>query len=359
MTVEHRWDRQAEEANSEKKGSTGIDELIRLFAVTEMDVMGIRKTEFAYKKVIPRGHMIAIAGLPGAGKTTIMEFVAARISGTVLYINGDISASDIPEAKNRATTGGYKLLAPDIKFGRSMDDIILRLSDLSQSETDLADVTIIIDTLKKITEVISKGASATMYKMLRSLTGRGATVICLSHCNKYPDQNGWPMYEGTSDLRSDFDELALLHAHKGDYGEVTASLYWADQGCPWAKARAFVQPQSWLIDVEENRTVSELDEWVDTVSLGKERHEAMQTADVIREVHSVLMRHGPMNQTDILERLKNVHGERIVKRVLRRQEGVAWNITQGEHNARIHEAIPDAEIPAPKVVRWEDQLRKK
>ena len=96
--------------------------------------------------------------------------------------------------------------------------------------------------------------------MLRSLTGRGATVICLGHCNKYPDAQGYPIYEGTGDLRSDFDELALLHGTKGNYGEVTTSLYWSEQGWSSGKSRAMVQPITWLIDVEDNREVSVSDE---------------------------------------------------------------------------------------------------
>jgi ABC-type Na+ transport system ATPase subunit NatA len=201
-----------------------IDSMISDYAVTEADVAGIKETAFLYKQVLPRGHMIAIVGLPGSGKTTVLEFIASQINGKVLFITADISVGDIPEARRRAIKGGYTLICPDIKVGKSMDDIISDLTALSRSNADLTDNVLIIDTLKKLTEVISKGASATIYKMLRALTVRGATVICLGHCNKYPDMQGWPVYEGTSDLRSDFDELALLHACKGDYGQVTVSL---------------------------------------------------------------------------------------------------------------------------------------
>ena len=322
-----------------------IDSMISDYAVTEADVAGIKETEFLYKQVLPRGHMIAIVGLPGSGKTTVMEFIASQISGTVLYVNADISAGDIPEARRRAVKGSYKLLAPDIKVDKSMDDIIHDLTALSRSDADLTDTVLIIDTLKKLTAVISKTASATIYKMLRALTGRGATVICLGHCNKYCDDQGWPIYEGTSDLRSDFDELALLHACKGDYGQVTVSLYWDEQGCPWAKARAFVQPQSWLIEREDNRAVTEKNEWVDTVEESKEKREAKQTADVIRMVHHYLMNHGPRKQGEIAKRLQVFHGERIIKRVLLRQDGKMWDITTGDHNAKIHTAIPDAPVP--------------
>jgi len=329
-----------------------IDSMISDYAITEADVKDIKETQFIYKRMIPRGHLIAIVGLPGSGKTTIMEFVCSKIEGNALYITADISAGDVPEARRRAIKGGYKLLCPDIKIGKSMDDIMADLAVLSRSDADLTDTVIVIDTLKKITEVIAKNKSANIYKMLRALTGRGATVICLGHCNKYPDSDGWPIYEGTSDLRSDFDELALLHAHKGDYGMVTSSLYWEAEGLPWAKARSFVESLSWSIDVEDGRLVTEENEWSDTVALSKEKREAMHTADVIREVHALLTLKGPLKQSDILQQLNGVHGERIIKRVLKRQQGKAWEIDKGEHNAQIHTAIAEASLPAPKVKLW-------
>jgi len=305
--TDHRWDKAIEEHAAGRVVT--VDSLIGNYGVTEADVKDIKETEFIYKRMIPRGHLIAIVGLPGSGKTTVMEFVCGRIEGTVLYITADISAGDIPEARRRAIKGNYTLMCPDIKVGKSMDDIMVDLTVLSRSDADLSDTVIVIDTLKKITEVIAKNKSANIYKMLRALTGRGATVICLGHCNKYPDSDGWPVYEGTSDLRSDFDELALLHAYKGDYGEVTTSLYWEADGCPWAKARSFVEGLSWFIDVEDNRKVVEAKEWTDTVAEGKEKREALQTADVIREVHALLTRRGPMKQGDIVDHLSGIHGE--------------------------------------------------
>lgn len=327
-----------------------VNDLVKIFGITGADVEGIKETEFLYKQVLPRGHLIAIAGEPGAGKTTVMEYVCGFIKGTVLYITADISAGDLPEAYRRATSGGYTLLAPDNKVGMSMDDVMVILARMSASDADLSDTTFVIDTLKKITDVINKHKAKDVYQTLRSLTGRGATVICLSHCNKYSDAQGWPIFEGTGDLRSDFDELALLHGMKGNYGEVTTSLYWREQGLPWGKSRAMVEPITWLIDVEDNRKVSVSDEWVDTVAESKEKREAMRTADVIREIYFTLTKNGSMNQTQIIESI--MHGERVIKRVLKTQAGKTWTVNKGDHNAYIYSAINGAELPKPKSVQW-------
>ncbi len=109
---------------------------------------------------------------------------------------------------------------------------------------------------------------------------------------------------------------------------------------------------TWTIDVEENRAVAESNEWVDTLQESKEKRESMRTADVIREVYFKLSRMGPMNQTNVIESMNGIHGERVIKRVLTAQVGKTWIVHKGEHNAYIYSHIPGAELPPPKSVKW-------
>ena len=321
------------------------------FRITKADVKGIKNMKFLYKQSLPEGHLIAIVGEPGCGKTTIMEFICARIKGDITYINDDIPKSSMPEAKLRADTGGYALVIPDQRIGESIESFMEMLYKFANSGEDLTGKVFIIDTLKKITKVNNKGDAVDTYKKLRLLTSRGATVICLGHCLKYRDDEGFPVYEGTADLQADFDELVLLHANTGDYGMVTTSLYWREQGWGPGKARAIVHPLSWTIDTENNRKVTELTEWVDTVVLGKENRQTLKSADVIIDIYKLLDKTGEMNKGDIVKNLKssNGHGSRIVNRVLDTQTGKFWSVQTGNHNAKLFTAIAGANIPAPSV----------
>ena len=149
--------------------------------------------------------------------------------------------------------------------------------------------------------------------------------------------------------QADFDELVLMHAVKGDYGVVTTSLYWAEQGWPFGKARAIVQPLSWTIDTENNRKVTELTEWVDTVELGKENRQTLKSADVIIDIYKLLVKTGEMKKGDIVTTLNRSHGERILRRVLDTHTGKFWTLRTGGHNAKLFTAIAGANIPAPTV----------
>jgi hypothetical protein len=153
----------------------------------------------------------------------------------------------------------------------------------------------------------------------------------------------------TSDLQADFDELVLLHAVKGDYGEVTTSLYWSEQDWPFAKARAIVQPLSWTIDTENNRKVTELTEWVDTVELGKDNRQTLKSADVIIDIYKLLDNTGEMKKGDIVATLNKSHGKRILRRVLDTQTGKFWSVRTGNHNAKLFTAIAGATLPASTV----------
>ena len=84
----------------------------------------------------------------------------------------------------------------------------------------------------------------------------------------------------------------------------------------------------------------------------KEFRERLQTSDVIREVYNLLLKHGQMTQADILQRLSGIHGQHVIRRVLKRQAGKTWNIEVGDNNKHLHEAIPGADLPAPKIMQW-------
>lgn len=196
------------------------------FQMTESEAAAIADPEWIVPNLVVRGHLIFIPAEPNGGKTTIFWHLAKGMTKdgySVNYVNADVAGADAKKFVQEAKESGVSLLLPDMKRGLSMQDVVTHLIDMNRNGGDFSGYVFIFDTLKKMTSVINKTASAELYKVLRGLTAKGMTVICLAHTNKYPGEDGKPVFEGTGDMRSDCDEMIYLIPQKHDDGSLTVS----------------------------------------------------------------------------------------------------------------------------------------
>ena len=242
--------------------------------VTEEIIQNIADAKFAWRQLIPQGHMIVFCAEANGGKTTLMVHISAEMSRDgyrVLYINADASASDIKYYKHHAMDYGYTLINPDLTNG-SADKVVDELRHLSTADSDFSKVVIILDTLKKFGDLMNKTKSKDFNSLLRTLTSKGMTVICLAHTNKYSDKDGKPMYEGTGDTRNDFDELIYLIPVRNPNGSTTVSTL-AD------KKRAAIVDESFSIDADREITV--LENCIDTLAIKEFQRHLAEDEEII------------------------------------------------------------------------------
>lgn len=242
--------------------------------VTEEIMEKINDAKFAWLDLIVQGHMSVVCAKANGGKTTLMVHAAGEMAAAgykVIYINADASASDIKHYAHHAKEFGYELINPDLTGG-TPEQIVQIFKDWTRSDSDFSSTVLILDTLKKFTDMMSKNHGKGFYSILRSLTAKGMTVICLAHTNKYDGQDGKPVFEGVGDLRNDFDELVYLVPVKNDDGTITISTL-------IDKSRAALKDQSFLIS--KDREVSLLPNHVDTLSLAQYQKSLVEDADVI------------------------------------------------------------------------------
>ena len=82
---------------------------------------------------------------------------------------------------------------------------------------------LIIDTVKKVADVMNKTDSSELGALARQYTAVGGTVVLISHTNKNKDSDGKPVYSGTSDILQDVDCGWVLSAEKQD-GETVVTF---------------------------------------------------------------------------------------------------------------------------------------
>ena len=230
--------------------------------VTEEIIQNIADAKFAWRQLIPEGHMVVICSKANGGKTTLMVHIAgemARAGYKVMYINADASASDIKDYKFHAMEYGYSLINPDLTNGTA-EKVTDELRKISLADGDFSKVVIVLDTLKKFGDMMNKTKSKQFNSLLRTLTTKGITVICLAHTNKHDDKDGKPIFEGTGDLRNDFDELMYLISVRNPDNTITVSTI-------KDKTRADIRDESFLITPD--REVKRLERHVDTLAINE------------------------------------------------------------------------------------------
>lgn len=153
---------------------------------------------------------------PNTGKTLlILHMIINGIKQKIIdptqlfYINMDDNSSGLVDKLRLAEEYGFHMLADghqDFEFSE------FRVAMETMIATDTArGVTVVLDTLKKFTNLMDKGKSTDFAKVIRKFSLKGGTVIGLAHANKHPGADGRAMYSGTSDIVDDFDCVYMLN----------------------------------------------------------------------------------------------------------------------------------------------------
>jgi len=307
------------------------------FILTESEINAITEPEWIIENLVISGHVILIPAEPNGGKTTIFFHLASEMvkqGYDVNYVNIDISGGDAKPLAISAKNDGFNLLLPDLKVGISVDNVMCKLIDLLDSDADLSNTVFVFDTLKKILNVLNKNTATRFFKLMRNLSAKGMTIILLAHTNKYTDNDGNPVFEGTGDLRADVDELIYLTPQKHEDGSMTVTT-------KPDKVRGSFEPITFEIDADRNVTQA-----TKVVDIFKETAMQQQLDDdkfVVESIRGAIT-DGRLTQKEIIETCKDVDiGERTVKKVLKiycesntdNDFPKQWVKTKGEKNSFI------------------------
>jgi hypothetical protein len=161
-------------------------------------------------KIAVCGQLAVIYAEFGSGKTlTIIHMAIKSIEEGLIdpeklyYCNMDDSVHGLVEKNRLAEEYGFHMLSQAFNGfdAKVFLTVILELIATNQA----TGVIVILDTLKKFTDVMSKKDASDFANTMRQFSLKGGTVIALAHTNKHKDSNGKSIYSGTADILADFD----------------------------------------------------------------------------------------------------------------------------------------------------------
>lgn len=183
-------------------------------SLAEMKAQMLRDV-FVLDGIALLGQLTAIYAKPNAGKTLTTIYMltesikAGRIKGEdVFYINADDSGNGLTAKLEIAVKYGFGMVSPGYENFNS-DDLVNKLKRSIVDDTARGKI-IVLDTLKKFTDLMHKTKGSEFMKVAREFTLKGGTMIMLAHANKNRGADGKIVAGGTSDIGDDCDCVYLL-----------------------------------------------------------------------------------------------------------------------------------------------------
>jgi hypothetical protein len=183
----------------------------------------------------------------------------ARRGYNVTFIHSDVGPGEAKHMITQAKAARFRYITPDLNPDGAIDTshVIKLMHRMVSESVDLNGEVFIIDTLKKMADMMSKVSVKGFLALCRKLTGLGATIVLLCHTNKHKDADGKYVFEGVGDLRADVDELIYLIPEKQSDGSTLVST-------DPSKVRACIEPITY--EISSTRQVTIKEQYIDTAA---------------------------------------------------------------------------------------------
>ena len=326
--------------------------------------------KFVLGRMAILGQATAFYAKPNAGKTLMTlwllidaikrEEVTAK---SVFYINADDNHKGLVHKLKLAEKHGFHMLAPSYNGFNSNDFLPMINTIISQGTA--SGTVIILDTLKKFTDVMDKKIGTEFGKVIRAFVSNGGTVIMLAHTNKHRDNDNKVVFSGTSDIVDDIDCAYTLDITSEDAFNKTVTF-------ENFKSRGdVIKNISYSYSTADGQSYYDLLDSVEEVD--NERAAVIQAQNLVdiklrkNEViiDAVLdaLKEGVNSKTDLAELVKKNTGESLKKvhTVLKEHEGNhfmkghRWRVSKTDKNKHIY--IPISAFSEPTTSN--DYLRAK
>ncbi len=300
------------------------------------------------------GQFIVFYAAPNVGKTllTLWLIIQAIIKkevnpSDIFYINADDNHKGLTFKLTLAEKYGFHMLAPGYNGFDSAK--LFEYINTMISEDSARGKVIVLDTLKKFTDIMRKDIASKFGKIMREFVSHGGTVISLGHVNKHKNAEGKSIYGGTSDIPDDVDCYYMIEEVQST--EKTRTIRFENR-----KSRGDVDKTATFI--YSNAKVANYQELLDSVrTLSDDEAEALvkinqanNRLETNKEVIGVIkaeIEAGNTNKTELIKAAnkQTLASKSMVKKVLDEHTGIyykkghRWNFTVKDKNCHIYSLI--------------------
>lgn len=310
-----------------------------------------REATFIAGRVALAGQITVFYASPNTGKTLlILRLVAEAIANKTLgqhvyHINLDDTFEGQIEKAELGIRHGFQSLTPnEVKEPLAH---FVEIVDSLVKEGSARETVLILDTLKKFTDVMDKKASSFFMSTCRKFTSAGGSIIALAHTNKHKDAEGKAIPAGTSDVKDDCDGAYVMNVvderqvHEGVMRTVEFTSEKA-RG-PTTKNAYYTYTVYEDADYERMFNSVKLIEGTEADKLRADKarqHELAQDQELITDITALLSGSEGMLQKELIAALheNGPYSRRHVIQCLKRwscpvEDGGLWKIQRGEKNS--------------------------
>jgi archaellum biogenesis ATPase FlaH len=166
--------------------------------------------KFILGRIAILGQVTVIYAPPNTGKTLLMLAMLREgiksgevEAANVYFVNADDHFKGAVQKLKLAEESGFKMLVPSYNgFKAEMMEAILREQCLMGKARGMV---LILDTMKKFTDLMSKSKGTDFMKAVREFVSHGGSIILLAHTNKHRNEAGGLIFAGTADVVDDCD----------------------------------------------------------------------------------------------------------------------------------------------------------
>ena len=304
---------------------------------------------FIFKDLAIQGQNTVFYAGPNTGKTLLTLWMLRESvstgeidGGKVFYANCDDTYKGGVEKLEIAEKVGFNMLLPNVNDFKP--DTLLATMKAMATQGEAPGVIIILDTLKKFTDLMDKRVASQFGEVARAFVSAGGSLICLAHVNKHKNAEGKSVYTGTADIRDDADCVYTIE-HIGSTEEFCSTTHAVEFEC--SKSRGDVaEKAAFQYTKKKGAGYSGLFESVKRLSRNdaETAHQAAQEAaerkvdaDVIEAVKAAMVnaQHSKSDIEKFVQATSDISRNKV-RAILDRYEGRLWVVEKGAKNASIY-----------------------